>query len=1035
MKLAETCVKYPVFTVMLIAFLVTLGLFSYRGLAVDLFPKADPATVNVEVRLPGATPEEVITGVVLPLEDAISSVSGIDEISVYSTEGYAEITCTFVLERDIDGAAQDIREKVAAATDRLPRDTLPPVITKQDPQSDPIMTVLVTGSLSRRELTEIADKQVRRAIQTVDGVGSVDLNGGQERQIRVLLDAQKLASHNFTVLDVRDALQRENVEAPGGRMITGPQELGLRTLGRVTSAEQFGEIVIGTRGDTLVRVRDVAQVEDGSSELRTWSAFFRKGNSEEDVVTVQILRQSGANTVRVADDVRKQLDYLRSELPPGVHLEVIHDISEFIRASVHSLLEHLILGSILASLIVWIFMRNWRAVLIAAIAIPTSIISTFTLMRGMDFSLNNMTLLALTLAVGIVIDDAIIVLENIFRFMEDKGKDRVAAAIEGTREIGLAVMATTLSLIIIFLPIAFMTGYARKYVNSFGWTMAMAILVSLLVAFTLTPMMSSRLLKVGAKEKEQHAHGFMHWLEEFYLTMLRWSLAHRRVILIIYLVTFASTFGLYHLVGRDWIPADDQAELMSSFTLPEGTALSKTTQMAEEMANKIEALPEVAFVEALTHGPTNHAHLFIGLVPRTERKRTHEQMATVVRNILGTYRNITYNVRLPSVLGGETYFPIAAVIRGPEISKLAEISKQVADRMRQYPDLVDVNPSLNLNTPELQVKLDRQRAADIGVRMTDVSDAVRLFYSGEDEITRFKEGSEQYPVTMQLLPEQRDNPDVLARMMVPSTKLGQVRLENVASIVRGSGPATLWRYNREFQVSVFANVAAGYPLDIGAAHTVQSIKEVGLAPGYSYRFSGQVKVLDETTWNLLLAMLLASIFMYMVLAAQFESFSYPFIIMLTLPLSIPFALFSLWITGRALSLWSALGMFLLLGIVKKNGILQVDYTNRLRAAGKPVREAILEANRVRLRPILMTTLSIVAGLIPVAIGLGAGSEQRASIAVTIIGGQTLCLLLTLLIVPVAYSYLAELEALPLRELPRRILGRRHSPISSPAADD
>jgi HAE1 family hydrophobic/amphiphilic exporter-1 len=1035
MKLAETCVKYPVFTVMLIAFLVTLGLFSYRGLAVDLFPKADPATVNVEVRLPGATPEEVITGVVLPLEDAISSVSGIDEISVYSTEGYAEITCTFVLERDIDGAAQDIREKVAAATDRLPRDTLPPVITKQDPQSDPIMTVLVTGSLSRRELTEIADKQVRRAIQTVDGVGSVDLNGGQERQIRVLLDAQKLASHNFTVLDVRDALQRENVEAPGGRMITGPQELGLRTLGRVTSAEQFGEIVIGTRGDTLVRVRDVAQVEDGSSELRTWSAFFRKGNSEEDVVTVQILRQSGANTVRVADDVRKQLDYLRSELPPGVHLEVIHDISEFIRASVHSLLEHLILGSILASLIVWIFMRNWRAVLIAAIAIPTSIISTFTLMRGMDFSLNNMTLLALTLAVGIVIDDAIIVLENIFRFMEDKGKDRVAAAIEGTREIGLAVMATTLSLIIIFLPIAFMTGYARKYVNSFGWTMAMAILVSLLVAFTLTPMMSSRLLKVGAKEKEQHAHGFMHWLEEFYLTMLRWSLAHRRVILIIYLVTFASTFGLYHLVGRDWIPADDQAELMSSFTLPEGTALSKTTQMAEEMANKIEALPEVAFVEALTHGPTNHAHLFIGLVPRTERKRTHEQMATVVRNILGTYRNITYNVRLPSVLGGETYFPIAAVIRGPEISKLAEISKQVADRMRQYPDLVDVNPSLNLNTPELQVKLDRQRAADIGVRMTDVSDAVRLFYSGEDEITRFKEGSEQYPVTMQLLPEQRDNPDVLARMMVPSTKLGQVRLENVASIVRGSGPATLWRYNREFQVSVFANVAAGYPLDIGAAHTVQSIKEVGLAPGYSYRFSGQVKVLDETTWNLLLAMLLASIFMYMVLAAQFESFSYPFIIMLTLPLSIPFALFSLWITGRALSLWSALGMFLLLGIVKKNGILQVDYTNRLRAAGKPVREAILEANRVRLRPILMTTLSIVAGLIPVAIGLGAGSEQRASIAVTIIGGQTLCLLLTLLIVPVAYSYLAELEALPLRELPRRILGRRHSPISSPSADD
>jgi HAE1 family hydrophobic/amphiphilic exporter-1 len=399
----------------------------------------------------------------------------------------------------------------------------------------------------------------------------------------------------------------------------------------------------------------------------------------------------------------------------------------------------------------------------------------------------------------------------------------------------------------------------------------------------------------------------------------------------------------------------------------------------------------------------------------------------------GDYRNITYNVRLPSVLGGEIYFPVSAIIRGPDLNELAILSQQAALKMMKYPDLVDVNPSLNLNTPELQVKLDRQRAADIGVRMSDVSDAVRLFYSGEDEITRFKEGSEQYPVTMQLIPEQRDNPDVLARMMVPSAKLGQVRLENVASIVRGAGPATLWRYNREFQVSVYANVATGYPLDLAANHTVQSIQEIGLPAGYSYRFTGQVKVLEETTWNLVLAMLLASIFMYMVLAAQFGSFSYPFIIMLTLPLSIPFALFSLWMTGRALSLWSALGMFLLLGIVKKNGILQVDYTNRLRAEGVPLREAILEANRVRLRPILMTTLSIVAGLIPVAIGIGAGSEQRASIAVTIIGGQTLCLVLTLLVVPVAYSYLAEFEQLPWRELPARFFHRHRGTAAPPSS--
>lgn len=1028
MRIAEICVKYPVFTVMLIAFLVTLGIFSYRGLAVDLFPKADPATVNVSVKLPGATPEEVITGVVLPLEDAISSVSGIDEITVYSSEGSADITCTFVLERDIDGAAQDIREKVSAAISRLPRDTLPPVITKQDPQSDPILTLLVSGPLPRRELTEIADKQVRRAIQTVDGVGSVDINGGQQRQIRVLLDAEKLTSHNFTVLDVRDALQRENIEAPGGRMITGPQQLGLRTLGRVSSADQFGDIVIGTRGGALVRVRDVAQVEDGEQELLTWSALFRRGSPGEDVIAIDVRRQSGVNTVEVADNVKAKIASLRQQVPPGVKLLVIHDISDFIKASVNSLLEHLILGSILASLVVWLFIRNWRAVIIAAVAIPASIIATFTLMKGMDFSLNNMTLLALTLAVGIVIDDAIIVLENIFRFMEEKGADRRTAAIEATREIGLAVMATTLSLVIIFLPIAFMTGYARKYVNSFGWTMAMAILVSLLIGFTLTPMMSSRLLRLRGNEKEQHSHGLLHKIDESYLAMLRWSLAHRGVILLICVVTFLSTFGLYRLVGRDWIPSDDQSELISSFTLPEGTSLEKTSLFASEMARRVAALPEVSVVQSYTHGPTNHAHLFVVLVPRSERKKSHAQIAAVVRNMYTDYKNITYNVRLPSVLGGEIYFPIAAVIRGPDLNELADISQRIAYRMMRYHDLVDVNPALNLNTPELQVKVDRQRAADIGVRMNDISDAVRLFYSGEDEITRFKEGSEQYPVTMQLLTQQRDNPDVLARMMVPSSKLGQVRLENVASIVRGAGPATLWRYNREFQVSVYANVAIGYPLDVAAAHTVQSIKETGLPAGYSYRFTGQVKVLEETTWNLLLAMLLASIFMYMVLAAQFGSFSHPFIIMLTLPLSIPFALFSLWITGRALSLWSSLGMFLLLGIVKKNGILQVDYTNRLRLSGMPVRDAILEANRVRLRPILMTTLSIVAGLIPVAIGIGAGSEQRASIAVTIIGGQSLCLLLTLLVVPVAYSYLAEFEAVPWTELPARALrslaGRR-----------
>jgi HAE1 family hydrophobic/amphiphilic exporter-1 len=635
----------------------------------------------------------------------------------------------------------------------------------------------------------------------------------------------------------------------------------------------------------------------------------------------------------------------------------------------------------------------------------------------MDFTLNNMTLLALTLAVGIVIDDAIIVLENIFRHMEEKGLGPVEAAIQGTQEIGLAVMATTFSLVIIFLPIAFMTGYARRYVNSFGWTMALSILVSMLVSFTLTPMMSSRLLKVDSRSGHARSREskFVQWLERTYLRALNWSLDHRLVIIAVCVLVFLSSIPLHNLVGRDWIPFDDQSELNTGVDFPEGQSLDSTIAAFTEMAKRVSTIPEVLYVEAYTQGLTYHGHLYISLKDRSQRSRSSAEIGQDVRKVLAPFSNAAISVRLPSVLGGETYAPIRAIIRGPDIEKLAVYGQRAALKMSEWPGMQDASPDLKLNKPELQVKVDRQRAADLGVRMADVASAVRLLYSGEDEISTFKEGSEQYPVTMQLVQAQRDDLNVLAQLMVPSAKQGQVRLESLATIERGNGPITISRYNRQFQVGILANVAQGYPLDAAADATRRAILSLHLPPGYSFGFSGPVRILDETTVNMILAVLLASIFMYMVLAAQFESFSYPFIIMLTLPLSIPFALFSLWITHRSLNLWSMLGVFLLLGIVKKNGILQVDYTNRLRSEGIPLREALLEANRVRLRPILMTTFSIVAGLIPVALGIGAGSEQRAAIAVTIIGGQTLCLGLTLLVVPVAYSYLASLQLMPWSE--------------------
>ncbi len=1022
MTLAEVCVKRPVFAVMLISFLVVLGIFSFRELGVDLFPKADPATVSVNIRLPGATPEEVTTQVILPLEQAVSTISGLDELNSTAQEGSARLVCKFVLEREIESAAQDVREKVAGALRQLPPNILPPIIQKADPDSDPVISMVVAGDRSLRETTEIADKKIKRVLETVDGVGEVTLTGSRDRQIRILADAEKLNAYGISINQVQDAIQNENVEIPGGRITRGDNEMGVRTLGRIDSVSQFGNIIVTNVKGTPVHISDLGRVEDSFAEPRSWNLLEGKEG-----VTLDVRRQSGTNTVEIIDAVKKKLEQVQKMIPPGVTIRIIRDQSVFIKASVTSLEEHLLFGSLLASLVVLLFIRNLRSVIIASIAIPTSIIATFTLLKAMDFTLNNMTLLALTLAVGIVIDDAIVVLENIVRYIEEKHYPPKQAAIEATQEITLAVMATTLSLVIIFLPIAFMSGYARRYVNQFGWTMAFSIMVSMLVSFTLTPMLSSKLLKrlggktkapqgaepttTGTVEHTSKDSPFFIWIDRHYGRLLEWSLDHRGIVILATFLTFALMFPLNAVVGRDWIPPDDQGELTVLMDLPVGTSINATEKVALEVANRVARIKSVDFVNPFIHeGSPNHAHVYVRLVDLSARKVSNQDVATEVRKITAEYRDMRSRVMIPSALGGgETYFPIRVPILGPDFNKVTDLAKQVALRLRGVHGILDPDPGMSINSPELQVKIDRQRASDLGVRATDIASAVRLMIAGEDQISTYKEGDEQYDVTMQLLPEQQKNPEMLSRLMIPSSKIGQVRLDNVATIQRGVGPARIERYNRQFQVSVNATNAPDFPLDVAAGAVREEIRKVGLPAGYSYRFTGAVKILDETTTNLIIAFLLASIFMYMVLAAQFESYLHPFTIMLSLPLSIPFALFSLFITHRTLNLWSALGVLLLLGIVKKNGILQVDYTNKLRQQGVPLREAIVQANHVRLRPILMTTLSIVAGLIPTAIGLGAGSAQRSAIAVTIIGGQMLCLLPTLLVTPVAYFIFSDVE--------------------------
>ena len=1018
MTISEVCVRRPVFALMLISFLVVLGVFSFRDLGVDLFPRSDPATVNINIALPGATPEEMATQVVLPIEEAVNTISGLDELTSQMSEGSARITCTFVLERDLEGAAQDVREKVSGALRNLPPNVLPPVIQKADPDSAPVLTISVVSDKNIRETTEIADKQIRRVLETVDGVGTVTMTGGRSRQIRLYADAEKLNAYGITINQFQRAIQNENVEIPGGRIVRGPTEVGVRTMGRVDAVSEFSDIIVANVNGSPIRVHDIGRVEDTFAEPNTWNMVEGKEG-----VRLDVRRQSGTNTVAIIDVVKEKLEQVRKTLPPGVEVKIIADKSIFINASVNALKEHLLFGSILASLVVLLFIRNFRSVAIASLAIPTSIVATFTLMKAMNFTLNNMTLLGLTLAVGIVIDDAIVVLENIVRFIEEKHELPKTAAIDATKEITLAVVATTISLVIIFVPIAFMTGYAKRYVNEFGWTMAFSVMVSMLVSFTLTPMMSSLLLKRRTSKSGEEEHssrervGFFHGLATWYGRLLAWSLDHRFVVSVLALAIFATAIPLNSRVGRDWIPADDQNELTLYLNMAVGTSLDANVKILKGIVEQIKQVRGVEFVNPYIGAEiTGHSHTYIRLVDISRRNFTQEDVAKDIRKIMKLYPNIRSRVNWPSALGeGESYSGINVRLLGPDLDKVGDYGRKVYDQLKTIPGFSDVDMDLDINSPELQIQIDRQRASELGVRAGDVATAVRLMIAGEDEISTYKEADEQYEVTMQLLPEQQKDPRILSRLMIPSTKVGQVRLDNIATVQRGLSPGRINRYNRQFQVAVRANLDSDVALGTAADEVRAAIRKVGLPPGYSSRFSGTVKTLDDTNKSLIITFLLACIFMYMVLAAQFESLLHPLAIMMSLPMSIPFALLTLWMTGRTLNLWSSLGVLLLLGIVKKNGILQIDYANRLRAEGMPLREAVLEASQVRLRPILMTTFSIIGGLIPTAIGVGAGAAQRSAIAVTIIGGQTLCLLLTLIVTPVTYSLLSELgEVRPAR---------------------
>jgi HAE1 family hydrophobic/amphiphilic exporter-1 len=1091
--LAQICIRRPVFAVMLILALVVAGTASYFRLGVDRFPKMDLPQVRVFTTYRGAAPEEIETEVSQILEDSVATVAGIDELRSISYQGQSLVLVTFNVNRDIDAALQDVRDAVSAVVNRLPIEADPPVIRKRDTESSPVMTLALSGPHDRRELYTMAESYVKDVIESAPGVGEVWISGAAPRAVQVNVEAHRLAAYRLSISQVREALERQNADVPGGLVDAGFRELGLRTLGRFSKPRDFLDMVVATANGMPVRIRDLGEAVDSTKEVRTLARF-----DGAPAVVLGVQRQSGENTVEVIRGVTQRLERSRQLLPSDVSIDIIQDQSRYINAAMHEVQKHLIVGSLLATVVVLLFMRSWRSTLIAAVAIPTSIIATFTMMKAMDFTLNNATMLALVLMVGVVIDDAIVVLENIFHCIEEKGMTPRQAAVEGTREIGLAVLVTTLSLVIVFLPVSFLSSIAGRMLFQFGLTATVAILVSMLVSFSLTPMMCSRLLRpiASADGGPASRRGFYHWIEQGYMLCLRWSMRCRWLVLAICVGTIVSIVPLYKSVKQDYIPSNvDESEFEVAVIAPEGAtvkAMDAVTATVEEQIRGIGGVRHL--LTTVGSGGMSRANSSVTYV-RLEDIRdrtfslgrlwretvagrpwaafqgnyTQRQKMQEVRKRLKQFAGLEVSVRNLTALSQGAPVDIDFCVMGPDMERLAEFSERLRQRMQETPGIVDVYNTLKLDKPELLVDVDRNRAATLGVDIQEIADTLRLAVGGDDRVSRYhdRQLDEVYDVELRLVGLDRGDRESIGQLYVrarstaglgpatisaplsasasaspsaagssPTTgsgrtaaATGHVRLDNLVRFRFGEAPARIDRLDRQRMAAIRANVVPGdqgFALADRIEAVQEAVGEIGLPPGFGTRVVGRGRELERTFRDFRWTFLLAFIFMYLLLAAQFEHLTHPVTILISLPLTVPFALVSLWLGRETLNLYSALGILVLFGVVKKAAILQVDHTNQLRAKGLDRMSAILQANRDRLRPILMTTIAFVAGMLPLLIGSGPGAEERRSIAVLAVGGQTLSLLLTLVAVPVVYSFLDDLA---------RLVRRRSMVVANEAAID
>ncbi len=1028
MWLADTSIKRPVFATMFIMALVLLGVVSYFGIGVDLFPKIEFPIVNITTVLKGASPEVIDIDVTDKVEESVNTIEGVKTITSSSREGVSSVTVEFVLERDIDLAVQDVREKVSMIRSKLPSDIDEPIIRKVDPDANPVLWVNLSGQKSVRELSTYLDEVLKDQIQRIPGVGALRIGGLQLREVRIWLDADKLRAYQVAPGDVAAALVRENVELPGGRIESATKEYSVKIKGEFPRIADFNDLIVSYSKGVPVRIRDIGRVEDGQQEKRSIVRF-----NGVPAVGMGIQKQSGTNTVEVIDRIKKEVATINKSLPPGLKLDYAFDQSTFIKRSINEVQGHLLLGGILAVLAVFLFLRNIRTTLISALALPVSVIATFTLLRAFDFTFNNMTMLALTLSVGLLIDDAIIVIENIYRHVEEGMAPREAASF-ATSEIGLAVMATTLAVIVIFLPVAFMKGIIGRFFMQFALTVVFSVAVSLVVSFTLTPMLASLYLRhldrSGGPPEPPGAGRFaglkakMGWIERagdalesgyrkteaWYRSLLDLALRHRGLVLWLALGLFVFSLFMTRFIGKEFVPSEDQGQFLVRLEAPFDYSVDQADRMFREAEDMVRKLPEVRSVFYIQGmgaggvGEVNKAVTFVTLHAKADRKRSQERIKADIRQQMRTIPGLKGTAEDVSLIGGGIRnVPILYAIRGTSLADLQTYTRQITSEFSKLPGIVDVDTSIEAGKPEVKVTIDRDKAADLGITVGSIAEAVNILVSGEVDITKYKdeERGRRFDVRVRLNPEDRSNPSDLGRIYVRSRDGRLVELASVVSFQEGGGPSTIQRVDRQRATLVYAGLEKK-PLAEAMAE-LDAITAKVLPPDYSARYKGAAETMGESFRYLMFALILGIIMAYMILAAQFESFVHPFTVLLSMPLSFIGAFGALLLTGNTISIFSLIGIILLMGLVKKNAILLVDYTNTLRERGMSRREAILHAGPVRLRPILMTTFAMIFGMIPVALGVGEGAETRAPMGITVIGGLLTSLFLTLLVVPAAYD--------------------------------